>query len=223
MKKGDWVKIHFVGKVKATGDVFDVSREADAKKHGVFEEKKKYGPSLVILGAGNMMKGVENHILEMKVGEKKEFDVHPKDGAGIRRPELIRVLPFSKFVEKGMNPFPGMWVNIDNRNCKIIAVSGGRVRVDFNHPLAGKELSYEVEVTGEITDKRERIRALMDYYELTGKVEGEGKKNIVTLDQDNPFMKKLIEETVKKWSEGTEIEFTSKAEKKVEKPKADKK
>ncbi len=212
MKNGDWVRIHFLGKIKATGDVFDASREADAKEHGVYEEEKKYGPSLVILGAGTMMAGVEKQLLGMKVGEKRSFDVAPKEGAGPRKPELIRVLPASKFMAKGMNPFPGMWVNIDNRNCKVISVTSGRVRVDFNHPLAGKELSYEVEITSEITDKKERIKALLDYYGLTGSVDATTGKNVVTLDKDNPFMRRIIEDTLKKWGDTGPVEFKSKAE-----------
>lgn len=212
MKNGDWVRINFVGRVKATGDVFDASSEADAKKYGIFDEKKKYGPSLVILGAGNMMPGVEKELLGMKVGEKRTFDVSAKEGAGQRRPELIRVISSSKFMEKGINPFPGMWVNIDNRNCKVMAVSGGRVRVDFNHPLAGKELTYEAEIKEDITDRKERVKALLDYYGLSGKVDSEGKKNVITLDKDNPFMRKIIDETLKKWGAMDAVEFKSKAE-----------
>jgi FKBP-type peptidyl-prolyl cis-trans isomerase 2 len=220
MKRGDWIRINFTGRVKATGEVFDVSREADAKKYGIYDKEdksKKYGPSLVILGSGSMMPGVERELLEMKVDEKKSFDVSPRDGAGQRKPELIRVLPLSKFLEKNMSPFPGLWVNIDNRNCKVIAVSGGRVRVDFNHPLAGKELSYDVEVTEEIRDRRERIRALLDYYGLEGRVETDGKKNVVTLEKDNPFMKRLIEETLKKWGgvDSESLEFRAKGEPKA--------
>ena len=50
MKEGDWIKINYLGKAKATGEVFDLTRESDAKEAGIFDEKKKYGPVLVILG-----------------------------------------------------------------------------------------------------------------------------------------------------------------------------
>ncbi|MFH0956858.1 MAG: hypothetical protein V1813_03275, partial [Candidatus Aenigmatarchaeota archaeon] len=143
------------------------------------------------------------------------FDVSPGEGAGPRRPELTRVIPLSKFTEKNMNPFPGLWVNIDNRNCRIMSVTSGRVRVDFNHPLAGKELTYEIEIREEITDKKERIKALLDHYGLKGGVDADGKKNVITLDNDNPFMKRIIAETLKKWGDTGPVEFFEKEKQKA--------
>jgi FKBP-type peptidyl-prolyl cis-trans isomerase 2 len=210
MNKGDWVRIEYTGKVKASGEVFDITSAAQAKKLGIHDEKKEYGPSLVIVGAGSMMPGVERQLLSMKVGERKAFDVSPAEGAGQRRPELTKVIPLAKFTEKNMNPFPGLWINIDNRNCRIMSVTSGRVRVDFNHPLAGKELTYEIEIKEEITDKKERIKALLDHYGLKGGVDADGKKNVITLDSENPFMKRIIEETLKKWGDTGPVEFREK-------------
>jgi FKBP-type peptidyl-prolyl cis-trans isomerase 2 len=215
MNKGDWVKVEYTGMVKASGEIFDLTSAAEAKKHGIHDEKKEYGPSLIIAGAGSMMPGVEKHLLSMKVGEKKTFDVSPAEGAGPRKPELTRVIPLSKFTEKNMNPFPGLWVNIDNRNCRIMSVASGRVRVDFNHPLAGKELTYEIEIKEEIIDKKERIKALLDHYGLKGGVDADGKKNVITLDKDNPFMKRIIAETLKKWGDTGPVEFFEKEKQKA--------
>lgn len=210
MNKGDWVKIEFTGRIKASGEIFDLTSAADAKKNGLFDEKKEYGPMLIIAGAGAMMPGVEKHIMTMKVGEKKTFDVSPMEGAGMRKPELTKVVPLSKFLEKNINPFPGLWLTVDNRNCKVMSVAGGRVRVDFNHPLAGKELTYEIEVKEEITDKKERIKALLAHYGLKGHVGGEGKANVVTLESENPFMKRILEETLKKWGDTGPVEIKAK-------------
>ena len=157
MKKGGWAKIDFLGKVKATGEVFDLSKEADAKKHNLYDEKKKYGPTLVIIGAGFIMPGVEKHLIGMKVGEKKSFDVDPAEGAGPRKPELIRVVSVSTFTKKQITPFPGLVLQTDAGNCKVLAVSGGRVVVDYNHPLAGKVLTYDVEVTEDVKTPKERV------------------------------------------------------------------
>jgi FKBP-type peptidyl-prolyl cis-trans isomerase 2 len=210
MNKGDWVKIEFTGRIKASGEIFDLTSAAEAKKHGLFDEKKEYGPMLIIAGAGAMMPGVEKHLLSMKVGEKKTFDVSPMEGAGIRKPELTKIVPLSKFLEKNINPFPGLWLNVDNRNCRIMSVAAGRVRVDFNHPLAGKELTYEIEVKEEITDKKERIKVLLAHYGLKGRVDAEGKSNVITLDSGNPFMKRIIEETLKKWGDTGPVEIKEK-------------
>jgi FKBP-type peptidyl-prolyl cis-trans isomerase 2 len=220
MKSGDWVKINFLGRIKATGEVFDLSREEDARKHNLFDEKKKYGPTLVILGAGFIMPGVEKHILGMKVGEKRSFDVSPSEGAGPRKPELIKVVPVSTFTKKQITPFPGLVLQTDRGNCKVLAVSGGRVRVDYNHPLAGKELSYDVEITELIKTPRERVGALLDYYRIPAEVSVAGKKATVTVDKAHGFVEKLVTETLKKWCAGVDsVEMKVKEEKKPAKPK----
>jgi FKBP-type peptidyl-prolyl cis-trans isomerase 2 len=203
MKSGDWVKINFLGRVKSTGEVFDLTVEEDAKKHGIHEEGKKYGPVLVIIGGGMIMRGVESELLKMKIGQKKSFEVPSSEALGPRRAELIRVISIAKFVQKNINPFPGMWVNVDGRNCKVLFVSGGRVRVDFNHPLAGKDLTYDLEITEEIKGTRKRVEALLDYYGVKGKLAITGKKARVSLEKEiGPLTEKLIEETLKKWCPG---------------------
>ncbi len=202
MKKGGWVKIHFLGRLKATGEVFDLSREEDAKKHNLYDEKKKYGPSLVIMGAGFIMPGVEKHLAGMKVGERKSFDVGPAEGIGMRRPELIRVVSISTFTKKNIHPFPGLMLQTDMGNCKVLAVSGGRVRVDYNHPLAGKELSYDVELVEEIKTPKGRVEALLDYYRIPAQVSITEKKAVITVDKTHSFVEKLVSETLKKWCDG---------------------
>ncbi len=212
MNKGDWIKVHTLEKVKATDEVFGVTRTDDAKKYGVFDEKKKYGPTLVILGAGFILPGVEKHLIEMKVGDRKVFNVLPKDAFGPKRRELLKVVPMTKFIEKNISPFPGLPIQVDNRQCKVLSVSGGRVTVDYNHPLAGKELLYDVEITSEVKDISERVHALMDYYSVEGSVSVTGKNVSITTDKKlNNFIERLVSETIKKWSKGIEgVEFKSK-------------
>ncbi|MBN2330849.1 MAG: peptidylprolyl isomerase [Candidatus Aenigmarchaeota archaeon] len=205
MKEGDWIKINYVGRAKATGEVFDLTRESDARKHGVFDEKKKYGPVLTILGGGMVIRGVERELLKMRVGEKREFDVGPGDALGPRRPELIKVVSMAKFNEQKITPFPGLVLNIDGRNAKVRSVAGGRVMMDYNHPLAGKELHYEVEIVERIREPVRMAESLLMYYGLEGKVEVAAKKASIKLDKPaNPFIKRLVEETLKKWCPGVE-------------------
>ena len=225
MNKGDWIKVHTLEKVKATDEVFGVTRADDAKKYEVYDEKKKYGPTLVILGAGFILPGVEKHLMEMKIGERKTFNVLPKDAFGPKRRELLKVVPMTKFIEKNISPFPGLPIQIDNRQCKVLSVSGGRVTIDYNHPLAGKELLYDVEITSEVKAVSERIHSLMDYYSIEGTVSVTGKKVTITTEKKlNNFIEKLMTETLKKWSKDTDsIEFKNKETKKDTVPKKDEK
>ncbi len=200
MKSGDWVKINYLGTAKATGEVFDLTSEADAKEHGLYDGKKKYGPVLTIIGGGMVIPGVERELLQMKVGETREFDVGPADALGPRRPELIKVISISKFAAQKITPYPGLVLNIDGRNAKVRSVTGGRVMMDFNHPLAGKELHYRLGIVKQLKDPGEMVESLLEYYGLEGKVTIAGKKADISLDKDaNPVIKKLVEETLKKW------------------------
>lgn len=215
MKQGDWIKINYVGRAKATGEVFDLTRESDARKHGIFDEKKKYGPVLTILGGGMVIRGVEKQLMTMKVGEKREFDVGPGDALGPRRPELIKVVSMAKFNEQKITPFPGLVLNIDGRNAKVRSVAGGRVMMDYNHPLAGKELHYELEIVGQVKAPLRMVEELLAYYGLEGKATLTGKKASIKLDKPaNPIVKKLVEETLKKWCPGVDsVAFEEKHDK----------
>ena len=230
MEKGDWVKIDFTGMVKTTGEIFDLTSAEEAKKHGIFDPKKKYGPMLAILGAGMMMPGVEHQLMGMKHGDSAEFDVKPDKAMGPRRPELIKLFSMAKFMHEKITPFPGMWVNIDGRNAKVQSVAGGRVRVDFNHPLAGKELSYSVKIVEELKEPKMRTESLLDYYGVDGKAEIMEKNVDIQVEKDaNPIIRKLIEETLKMWCGGIEsVTFHAKTDKTAqektaaEKPRDDK-
>ena len=205
MKEGDWIKINYVGKAKATGEVFDLTRESDARKNDIYDEKKKYGAVLTILGGGMVIPGVEKELMTMKVGEKKEFDVGPGDALGPRKPELIKVTSISKFTEQKITPFPGLVLTIDGRNAKVRSVAGGRVMMDYNHPLAGKELHYDVEVVEQVKEPLKMVESLLGYYGLEGKAAIAAKIASIKLDKPaNPIVKKLIEETLKKWCPGVE-------------------
>ena len=66
-------------------------------------------------------------------------------------------MPISAFKEHNMQPQPGLQIEADGETGTITRVSGGRVIVNFNHPLAGKEVVYLVKVNKKITDPKEQI------------------------------------------------------------------
>ena len=75
MKEGDFVHIDYVGRLSATGEIFDLTDAELAKKEGIYSEKTRYGPALVIMGAHMVIPGIEKQLLQMKVGEGREFVV----------------------------------------------------------------------------------------------------------------------------------------------------
>jgi len=73
-------------------------------------------------------------------------------------------VPLQHFKKEKMQPFPGLVVEINGMQGKVQTVSGGRVRVDFNHPLAGKELLYDMKVERELTEPKEQVEELYKKY-----------------------------------------------------------
>ena len=175
MKQGDFVYIDYVGKVRDTGETFDLTNEDLAKKEGTHNPNVRYGPIPVVVGGDFVLKGLDEALLQMNVGDKKTVEVSIEKGFGERKPELTRLIPLSVFKEQNIDPNPGSYVTINGLNGRVISGDGGRIRVDFNHPLAGKKLEYEIEIKGEIKDDSEKVMGVVSYFTNTGKDDMEVK------------------------------------------------
>jgi len=159
----DIVRVSFTGRVKDTGKVFDTTYAEVAKKSGIFNEHLPYGPAPMVLGENRLIPGLENVLSKMKSGEEKTVVIHPKDAFGEREPELVKLVPLKVFKANGINPAPGLVVVLENNlPGRVQTVSGGRVRVDFNHELAGRTLEYELKIDRRLTDEEEKIKALFE-------------------------------------------------------------
>jgi FKBP-type peptidyl-prolyl cis-trans isomerase 2 len=203
MKEGDFIEIEYVGRVKLTNEIFDLTSEELAKKEGIHNPKHTYGPALVVIGSNMVIRGVMKELERMEVGEERMFDVDPSEGFGMRSPKLIKIISVSKFIENKINPIPGEYFEIDGMQAKVQSVSGGRVRVDFNNPLAGKMLTYKVKILKRI-EKYYRV----DYSGL----EIRGKGIVVKSEKPvNPVAKKFVIDMITKWLKGTgKVDFREK-------------
>jgi len=208
MKQGDFIRIDYTGRIKESGKIFDLTNEETAKKEEIYNPQVKYGPLPVIIGSKFLIKGLEDALKEMKVGVKKHLILKPDQAFGKRSEKLIKLIPKSEFTKQNMVPYQGMPVNIKNLQGRVLSVSGGRVKVDFNHPLAGKELEYDIEVKEEITKKEDKVKSILEFfYRPTGKEEARIEKDVVELmiDPVNDLPKKVkdeISKTIVKWIDG---------------------
>jgi len=163
MKTGDFVSIDYVGRVKESGEIFDVTMEDVAKREKVYNSKVVYKPINVVVDANFIIRGLDDALKEMKVGEKRVVIIEPDKAFGNRDPNFVRPIPLSNFKGENVDPTPGSWITINNVRGRILSADGGRIRVDFNHPLAGKKLEYELEVKKEITETADKVRAIVGY------------------------------------------------------------
>jgi FKBP-type peptidyl-prolyl cis-trans isomerase SlyD len=164
MKDGDFVYIDYVGKVKDSGEIFDITNEQTARKEDVWKEAFKYGPVPVVVGADFVLPGLNDALKEMKIGENKKVEIKPDRAFGERNPEYVKLIPEARFKEQNVDMEVGQFVTINRLRGKVLSMDGGRVRVDFNHPLAGKTLAYDLTVVGKIEDAAEKVQALVYYF-----------------------------------------------------------
>ena len=207
MKSGDFVYIEYTAKVSDSGEIFDTTKEDVAKKEGIFNERIKYGPLPIIIDAGFTIAGLNDAIKEMNVGEKKKVLIPPEKAFGERNEELVRLIPEARFKEQGVDVIPGSYVMVNNLRGKIISVDGGRVKVDFNHPLAGKTLEYDIEIVKKIEDKEEKVKAIVNYFtglEDVGIKIGEKEVEIEAKAEIEGRVKAAIASQIIKWVEGIE-------------------
>ena len=161
---GDFVRVNFTGKIKDTDDVFDTTYDEVAQEAGIFDENKTYKAIPIVVGGNHLLPAIEEAIIGLNEGDKKTIEVDSENAFGARDPSLIQLVPMREFKKQGMTPFPGMKIQSEGATGKILTVNGGRVRVDFNHELAGRDLVYDVEVTEIIDDDNEKIKSMIELH-----------------------------------------------------------
>lgn len=206
------LKVSFTGKEMLEGRVFDTTDANVAKENNLFDEKRAYKPLVIILGEKELLPLVEEQLYDLKAGEEKSVKLMPKDGFGERQSDLVRVVPLKSFIDQKINPAPGLLFRAGDYFGKVQSVSGGRVRVDFNHPLAGRELEYEIKLEGEVTDKKEIAERLFEkYYSFVPGAEKEVNENKLLVSMHPETIKNLekINASIKKLGEefGVIVEF----------------
>jgi len=164
LKKGDFIKLDYVGRVKATNKIFDLTDEKVAIKEGIYDKKTKYGAATVVVGAKHLVKGLDDQLLEKEIGKDYTLTVFAEEGFGERSGELIKVFHKNKFRDHEGPLFPGSRVQLQGMPGTVTSVSGGRIRVDFNHPLAGKDLVYKIKIHSKISSKKDQVQALLDLH-----------------------------------------------------------
>lgn len=140
VKKGDTVTVEYKGKFE-TGEVFDSTSHGDHSHPLTFKA-----------GNAEVVKGFDEAVLGMKVGEEKEFKIKPQDAYGEQNPKLIQKIPRNK-LPADQEPKAGMILMLRSQSghqlpAKITSADYKEITIDLNHPLAGKTLVFKVKVTG---------------------------------------------------------------------------
>lgn len=214
MQKGDFIRINYIGRLE-TGEIFDLTDEETAKKEKIYNPKVKYGDLPIIVGARFLVKGLDEAVMKMHIGDKQEIELKPDDAFGQRNAELVRTVPKKVFKDQGMEPRPGMIVDFGGTKGRIQSVDAGRVRVDFNNPLAGHTIKYDIELKEKIDNKEDQVKSILEFFgakDTQAEVEG----NSVTIKMKLPEqLKESVSSLVLQYVHGVEkVNFVETFEKK---------
>jgi peptidylprolyl isomerase len=160
-EKSDFILIDYVAKVKETGEVFDTTIEDVAKKEKLYKEGEIYEPKLVTVGEGWVLKALDESLAKIELNKATTIEIPPEKAFGNRDPEKVRLMPLRRLTAKGITPQLGMRVEIDGKLAVIRTIGAGRVQLDFNPPLAGKTIIYDVTVQKKIEANEEKINAVI--------------------------------------------------------------
>jgi peptidylprolyl isomerase len=161
VNKGDFIKVEMTGSSVETGEIFETTSEEEAQEASVWDEKRTYGARLVIVGDGFVLKGLDERLPGTPFDEEVEIGIPPEEAFGERNAADVQMIPYRVLRSKGVNPYVGAELEIDGRPAIIRSVGAGRVQVDYNHPLAGRQILYKLKVAEHITDEKDKIRALI--------------------------------------------------------------
>lgn len=182
MKKGDFVELVYTGRIKDLNLVFDTTNEKEAKESNIHDARASYGPVIICIGQGHVIKGLDEELEGKELEKKYHIELSPEQGFGKKNAKLIQLVATSKFIKQKINPMPGLQVNIDGLMGMIRTVSGGRTLVDFNHPLAGKELAYDFKINKIVKDDEEKLKALLKLQLNLKDIKVEIKEGNATID-----------------------------------------
>ena len=135
VKDGDTVQVHYTGTLE-NGEVFDSSRERD--------------PLEFTVGGGQMIKGFDAAVVGMEVGTSKQISLAPEDAYGPRKEEMIVDL-LKENIDPSLELSVGMTLHLSGPGGRPVPavvheILDDVVKMDVNHPMAGKTLNFDIEV-----------------------------------------------------------------------------
>lgn len=128
--EGDKVTINFEGRLE------------DGSTFHTFEQEPVTG----VIGEGEFVTGLERELIGMMEGQSKKFKLPPEDGYGQENSELVQTVEAKLFENSDVTPEKGHIMQTPHGNCYVMEVTDETVTINYNHPLAGKELYYNIKI-----------------------------------------------------------------------------
>jgi len=161
IKEHDFIEIEYTGMTKDDSVIFDTTSQETAKENDIHNPDMTYGPVVICVGEGQVLKGLDQQLIGKEPGKEYEFEVGAEQAFGKRSAKLIHLINTSKFLKQNIKPVPGLQVTVDNMAGIVKTVTGSRTLVDFNHPLASKDLLYSAKIDRIVTDDKTKAESYL--------------------------------------------------------------
>jgi FKBP-type peptidyl-prolyl cis-trans isomerase SlyD len=159
VQEGTFVRLSYTGRIGEK--VFDTTDEAAAKEAGIHNPQAVYGPVLVRVGNRHVVIGLDDALVGKEAGSEGTVEVPPEKAFGAHDEARVESVSLAKFKEK---PAIGQTVEVEDREGTVANIIGRRVVVDFNHPFAGKAVTYSFKIEEIVDTQAEQIRGLIQLY-----------------------------------------------------------
>jgi peptidylprolyl isomerase len=195
----------------ANGNIVQVEYTGTFEDGTVFDDSSKHGKPLEFtVGTGQLIKGFDTAVIDMVVGEEKEFTLTPEEAYGQVNDQLFKKIPRDQ-LPKEQDPKVGMMLGMQLPTGQqvpvlITEVDEKEVTIDLNHPLAGKTLTFKIKVVDIKEAKEEPAK------EEVSKDADVVEKEEAPVEEETPVVEETPAEAPAKEAEETSEEKESKEE-----------
>lgn len=201
LKKNDFIELRYIGITE--GEIFDTNIKEEAKK---IELEIKTRPLIICIGQNMILPAIDEFLIGKEIG-KYTLSLRPEEAFGKRSKELVKIIPLSVFKKHNISPEKGMMFSFDGMLGKIVT-GGSRILVDFNNPIAGKNVIYELEAVRIVKNTEEKVKALFSaFFKREFEFEIKEKKLIIKLKKDDEKFVRFIEIFEEKFKEILNLEL----------------
>ena len=160
IEKHDFIELNYTGRL-TDGTVFDTTEKTVAEQNNLPTQGMIFASQIICIGENQVLPGLDKELVGKEVGQEYEITLSAEQAFGKRDIKKMKIVPMSTFIEHKVQPQPGLQIDVDGERGIVARVSGGRIIVNFNHPLAGREVMYSFKIVRKITDACEKVKSYL--------------------------------------------------------------
>jgi FKBP-type peptidyl-prolyl cis-trans isomerase SlyD len=160
VKEHDFVVLSYTGRLP-DGTVFDTTEKTIAEENNMPTEGVTFKTPTICVGERQVLPGLDEDLPGKEISKEYLVTLPAEKAFGKRDIKKMKIVPISTFKEHQVQPQPGLQIDVDGERGTVTRISGGRIIVNFNHPLAGKEVVYKYKIIKKITDLTEKVKCFL--------------------------------------------------------------